>query len=428
MTDLEAPEAPEAPETPGQPETAGRTYSKLRAVFAGVLGALAIIGLFASTVAIWSSSVLFDSDAVAVAVDEALVQPEVNTALANYLTDQVFTVVAVDSLIGNVLPPALQRLQPAIAGGAHSFVESRLESVLARDDVRAAISRLVRIAHASLVKLLEGQSLVKGIATNDGEVSINLLPLVGRGLGAAQGLGLFDDVTIPVLTPDGDPVQQTSELEAAFGRELPEGFGQLVVFRSEKLAKAQQSVSNAQHVVVVVKRAIWVVLGLTVVLMAASLLVAQRRLRALLILALGAVAVMLVSRTVVQHVIDQLPALVVSPAARAALGASSRSLANGLLRGITAVLLVGLLTAVIAFFMGSSGVAVSVRSRLGSTGGSLRSTLAEHRDGVAFALFGTAVLVIALFGIGTLSLVIALLFALGGAAMMWGVGQPIVTE
>ncbi len=427
MSDSAAPPTPATvTAAPTPTEAPGR--SRLWSILAGLLGVLAVIGVFASTVAIWTSNVLSDSDQVAAAVDDALVQPEVNAALATYLTDQVFIVIDAESRISSVLPPALQRLEPAIVGGAHSFVDRGLQTLLARDDVRALISSLVRTSHAALVKLLNGEGLVDGITVNNGEVTINLLPLISRGLQTAQGLGLFDDVTIPEATRSGDPATQISELEAAFGRDLPEDFGQLVVYSSEALADRQESLSAAQHAVVVAKRATWLIVAITVVSLAASILVAQRRRRAAVVLGLAIAAVMLVSRTVVQNVVDQIPSLVVSPAARAALSASVHRLVSGLLRAISAVLLASAITALVAFLMGDSKVALSTRSHLGTARGSLRSVVAEHRDGTALALFGVAVLIIILFGLSIASLVIALLFALGGAVAMWGIRQPAAIE
>ena len=307
-----------APDEATSAATTDRRSSRTRAVIAGFVGVVAIIGLFATTVTVWAKGVLFDSDKVAAIVDDAMQEPEVNAAMATYLTDQLFVIVDVSGRVDAVLPAPLTALEPAIVGGAHSFVETRLQTLLAKDEVRQVITRVVRTAHAAMMKLLEGDGFGRAVTVTDGEVTINLLPLISRGLLAVQGLGLFDNVEIPTLTPDGDPAEQITELESAFGRDLPDDFAQLVVFQSQALADAGQTVNSAQQVMANVKRASWLIVGLTVVLLVATIVIAQRRRRAIVILALAGVAVMLLARMLVQRVVEKAPTLVIDPGARAA--------------------------------------------------------------------------------------------------------------
>ncbi len=109
-----------------------RPKSRTRGVFACLLGILAIIGLFATTIAVWAKTTLFNSDKVAAVVDDAMQQPEVNAAMAAYLTDQLFTMVDVNKRVESILPGPLQALEPAIVGGAHNVVEGRVQKLLAR--------------------------------------------------------------------------------------------------------------------------------------------------------------------------------------------------------------------------------------------------------------------------------------------------------
>ena len=99
-------------------------------------------------------------------------------------------------------------------------------------------------AHDRAMQLLEGDGLAHGISVVNGEVSINFLPLVSRGLQELSDLGVPGLDKIPELTPDGDPSQQIAQLEEATGRDLPDDFGQLVVYRSDRLANAQDAVSQ----------------------------------------------------------------------------------------------------------------------------------------------------------------------------------------
>ena len=74
------------------------------------------------------------------------------------------------------------------------------------------ITEVVERAHRRAMQLLEGDGLVDGITVVDGEVSVNLLPLIGRGLTQLQGLGLFSDLEVPEMTADGNPDDQIAAL------------------------------------------------------------------------------------------------------------------------------------------------------------------------------------------------------------------------
>ena len=54
------------------------------------------------------------------------------------------------------------------------------------------------------------------------------------------------------------PTAQIAELEQATGRDLPDDFGQLVVYQSDQLADRQASLESAQQAVALAKRAVWV--------------------------------------------------------------------------------------------------------------------------------------------------------------------------
>src|SRR5215204_5427144 len=198
--------------------------SRARTVVASILGVLAVLLLVVTLIAVWARVTVFRSNVVASLVGDGLDEPEVQTGLANYVSEQVFTAVDVDTRLAEVL--------------------------------------------------------VDGINVSEGQVSLNLLPLIGRGLTALQSRGLFEELEVPTMTPDGDPDEQAAALSSALGRELPEGFGQLVVYEGEAVARAEESVENAQRTLVVAKRALWLIAIVCLLLIAAAIAVAPRRWRA----------------------------------------------------------------------------------------------------------------------------------------------------
>jgi hypothetical protein len=200
------------------------------------------------------------------------------------------------------------------------------------------------------MRLLEGDGLVDGITVVDGAVTLNLLPLIDRGLTRLQSFGLLSDVQLPELSADGNPTEQIAELEAALNRDLPDDFGQLVVYESDRLSDAQASVENAQRTLVLVKRALWVLLIATAALIALTIIIARNRWRAALLLGLGTVAAIVIARTGVRRVRDDAPDLIERPGGKAALAAMLDGAASGLLRVFGLVLLVAAVVALIAFF------------------------------------------------------------------------------
>ena len=196
-------------------------WSSVRTVAAWILGVLAVLGVVASSLAVWARSTVFDSDNVAGTVGDALAEPAVSDALAKHLTDQLFAAVEVDTALAETLPPALERFVPAVAGGVRGLVERALTSALENEEVQQRLSNVVRRAHSAAMRLLEGDGLLDGATVENGEVTLNLLPFLERGLARLQELGLLTEVELPPLAADGVPAEQIAELEAALGRDLP---------------------------------------------------------------------------------------------------------------------------------------------------------------------------------------------------------------
>jgi hypothetical protein len=321
-----------------------------RSIAAGVVGVLAVVCLLATTIAVWARVTLFNSDKVASIVGDALAQPDVDAALAEYITTQLFTAVDVDAAVSNVLPSSLTRLEPAIAGGIETVVERGLTTALGTEEVQELLTNLVRRAHEAAMRLLQGDGLVDGISVVNGEVQLNLLPLFARALTLLQNVGLFSNVQVPDLTRSGDPSEQIAELESALDRDLPPDFGQLVVYQSDRLADAQASLQSAQDALAFAKRAMWALIGLTIVLIVVALLLARNRWRAALLLGLGAIVAMILARTAINRVVDEAPDLVTSAGARAAVSSIVGDIGASLRRTVGLVLVVAALVALIALF------------------------------------------------------------------------------
>jgi hypothetical protein len=375
------------------------------------VGTVAVIGLVTVLVAVWAANVLFDPEEVSAAVGAALDEPEVTDALARYLTDQVLVAVGAEDAIVELLPGELERLAPAIVGGVRAHVVERLAGALAEPEVRAVIVAVTERSHRALMRVLQGDGLLDGVTVADGEVTVNLLPLVGRGLAAVQELGLLQQVELPVLRPDGDPDAQRAELATALGRDLPDQFGELVVYRGEAVEQAEASVQAAQRLVVLAKRALVALVVVTLVAAGASVALARRRWRAALTLALASVVAMVLVRALGAAVIERAPTIAVQPGARAAIGRIVGSLVDGLITTATLVAVVGAVVALAVWLGDADGVA---RRRLGSTW----RTLVTQPEPLGVAALAGAVVVLLVAGFGLVQLaIVAVLVGAGTWAM-----------
>ena len=120
------------------------------------------------------------------------------------------------------------------------------------------------------------------------------------------------------------------------------------MYQSDRLADAQASVERAQQTVAIVRRALWLILALAVVLIAAAVLVAADRWRATLFLGLAVIAAMVLTRSAVERVVEEAPDLAERPAGRAAIAAIVGGASESLLRLAAVVLILGAVAAIVA--------------------------------------------------------------------------------
>jgi hypothetical protein len=293
-------------------------------------------------------------------------------------------------------------------------------NLLALPKVRTLIVGIVERAHARLMQVLRGDGLVNGITIKNGVVTVNLLPLIGLGLDQVHNLGLLNNVTLPAFTVDGDPAVQIAALSTALHRDLPADFGQLVVYRSDKLANAETTVATAQRALLLAKRAMYLILVLTVVLLVATVVVANRRRRAVVVLSAAAGVTMILTHVALRRVLNKVPSIIIKPGAKAAAINTLDSLASGLLTLVTVIAIVGLVLAVGLWLTGPGARAAALRAAAGSAGTSAGGIAAMHSDLVALVLGVLAVVILVVAGLGLWQLIIAAV--LGGVAawIYWG--------
>jgi hypothetical protein len=408
---------PSVADPPPARRSPGRIARSILAVLFGIIG---VIGVLASVIGVWAHQTVFNSEKVADAVGQALLNPEVNDALATYLTDQVMNAVPLESLVADQVPDELEPFVPVLVGGVRSVVHEGFTRVLEEERAREALVATVERAHEAVMQVLEGDGLSSGISVEGEDVKLNLLPLLSRGLTALQDRGILTSVDVPELTADGDPQDQIAELEDALDRDLPDDFGQLVVYSTENVANAKASVARAQDAFALFRRSIIALILLTLVSLGVSAALATNRRRAAIALLLSVVAALLVGRVLVRTVVEEAPNLATKPGGRAALEELVTSLTAGLLRLVSVGLLVGVTLALIAFLLGNQRAMTRIRGAA-TPGAGARGVIDEHRDATVMVSVAVALLVITLTGFSWVSLLVTL--ALIGVAG-WAAWAP----
>ena len=274
-----------------------------------LFGVIGVIGVLASVVGVWAHRTVFNSETVADAVDQALLNPEVNEALATFLTDQLVDAVPLEDLIADRVPDELEPFTPVLVGGVRNVVHEGMTRVLEDGRAREALVAVVERAHEAVMRVLEGDGLRDGVTVEGEDIKVNLLPLLSRGLERLQDRGILTSVDLPELTADGDPEEQIAELEDALDRDLPDDFGQLVVYSSDNVAESQAAVARAQDAFALFRRSIIALVVLTVVSLGVSAALATNRRRAAIALLLSVVAALLVGRVLVRTVVEEAPNL-----------------------------------------------------------------------------------------------------------------------
>ena len=157
--------------TPG-PAPAKSTISRRRLVgvdiLIGVTTLLLIVGMFA----IWANRLLFNPDNWSNTSTQLLENPDIRSATANYLVDELYANVDVPGLIKSGLPPALQGLAAPAAGALRNGAVSATELALTRPRVQNLWAQANRAADQTFIAVVNGGG--PRVSVNQGVVTLNL--------------------------------------------------------------------------------------------------------------------------------------------------------------------------------------------------------------------------------------------------------------
>lgn len=343
-----------------------------RPLVAGLLILTAALLAPVSVLATWASGQIQDTDRYLETVAPLADDPDVQDAVAARLEQVIFSYLDLDAMTDELitaleapgLPPAavttLRALSRPLANGVRSFVSDRIEAVVRSDTFKDAWVEANRTAHTELVAALTGET-GGAVEVDRGQVSVNLAVLINtvKGELADAGFGLAERI------PD---------VEASF-----------TLLQSDDLSRVQRLLGFIDDL------ALWLPF-VALALIAAAVMVARDRARALLAAGLAVAASMLLLGGALNVIrpfyLDALPA----SSSAAAAGAIYDQLVSFIRFALRGVLVVALTVAVVAWLSSAHGAGASARRALGGGLEGLRrrregSGLNTGRLGVALARY-----------------------------------------
>ncbi|MEL7976767.1 hypothetical protein AAG589_12970 [Isoptericola sp. F-RaC21] len=389
---------------------APRERHRGRAAAAVVLIVLGALLAPLAAVSAWAERTLTDTDRYVATVGPLAADPAVQGAVAGRLTDVVMEQIDVDAILGTVVDgleqrgvgpratDALTQLSGPLSSGVESFVRRTADDVVGSDAFHDAWVQANRVAHEQLVATMRGEGGELLQIGKDGQLTIQLSGiidlvkqrLVDRGLGVAARIPEVNATFTLMQTSQLVQVQNRYAQVVALGTWLP-----------------------------------WISLGL----LAAGVLVARHRSRALVVagLALAAGMVLLAVGLAIGRgvYLDALRDVVLRLDAAEVLFDQTVSFLRVTLRTVGVL---GLVVALVAYLGGGSASARSLRAgagrgftwlreygdRRGVSTGPVGEWLGRYRTVVRVAIIAVAALVLLLAGSPTAGLVI-------GTALVAGV-------
>jgi hypothetical protein len=180
---------------------AGRIRLRRTAIAIIVLGG--IVAFFA-VVAVWAKRQLLETDTWTETSTQVLADERVQTALDNFLVDELFKNVNVEAQLKRGLPPAVKGLAGPAAGGVHELALQAAARALSNPRVQVLWARANRAAHNAFLVIVEGGN--ETVSTEGGAVNLDLGGLITQ---VADGAGINlhgkippDEARIVILRSD----------------------------------------------------------------------------------------------------------------------------------------------------------------------------------------------------------------------------------
>jgi len=227
-----------------------------RNIIAITLVALGCIVGTLSVAVVWLNRVVLDTDKYVETVAPLSENAAIKDAVANRLTDELFTRTNAEQLATEALPDKVDFLAAPIVGATEGYVNEQIRKLLDSAEFSKMWADSNRAAHKFMINLLTGEGGT--IYTEGGKVNLDLggITEIVKARLADRGINLFDKVDFGI------------------------GGIQLTIFEYQNITKIQSTLGTLN------KLANWLPL-FTLVLLAGAIVAANSRAEALLLIGIG---------------------------------------------------------------------------------------------------------------------------------------------
>ena len=189
----------------------GAETQKPRRALPTALVIVATVLLFVSVFAIWAKRQLLETDTWVETSTELLANEPIREQLSNFLVDELYANVDVETEISSRLPPEFAQLAGPISSGLESALRDVAARVLESSQVQDLWEQAMRTVHEQFLAVIENRS--EDVTTSDGSVVLDLRSILDQ-LTANIGFGQKLVAKIP---PDAAQLQilKADQLEAA---------------------------------------------------------------------------------------------------------------------------------------------------------------------------------------------------------------------
>jgi hypothetical protein len=202
--------------------------------------ALVVIGsvlAFLSVFGIWIERQALNTNDWVQTSDRLLQNPEIRSAVAEYLVDQLYENVNVEKELEDILPGETKELAGPAAGGLRQVAGQGAEKVLETSTAQSLWEDANRSAHEQLVAVLENKG--EAVSTENGTVSLNLGSMI-TNLANQVGIG------------------------QSLAEKLPPDAGQIEILHSNQLKTAQNIAVGIKGLALVLSILTFLIFGLAI--------------------------------------------------------------------------------------------------------------------------------------------------------------------
>lgn len=352
-----------------------RSPSMWRRIAAWILVVLTAIAVAGSVIGFWVNRTLLDTQTFMASVTPIVESEPVQVVVADRISDQLIEALDLQTRLEDRLTQAesrlldrlgealdlpdaiirrlenarlgLDSLAPMIAAGVETRIREAVTRFVSSPEGTALLLQTIEVAHDRSVLLLRDEmDQLPNVVVAEGEVRLNLVPVIGQVLRSVVNAGL--DVIgierdIPAFDSSEDASAAVSRLAGVLGADLPPDFGQVRL-------TTEASLERAQGLVRAFDLALWILVIAAVLLAVAAIWLAPSVNAGLVRVGIAASFAALVGWIAVQLISTQVTEAATTADGRLAIGEIVNALVSGLSTTTLVLAIVGIGVAAVGLF------------------------------------------------------------------------------